>query len=60
MPNQEFSTNNIKSIKDTSIVHQRHQVLNEKYLKDNEHLSPLGHEYLAEEISKYLKNKNEI
>lgn len=34
MPNQKFSTKNTKSIKDTSIVHQRHLVLNEKYLKD--------------------------
>ena len=35
MTNQEFSTKNKKSIKDTSIVHQRHLVLNEKYLKDS-------------------------
>jgi uncharacterized OsmC-like protein len=34
MPNQEFSTKNTKSNKDTSIVHQRHLVLNEKYRKD--------------------------
>jgi len=34
MPNQEISANNIKSIKDTSIVHQRHLILNEKYRKD--------------------------
>jgi len=35
MTNQEFSTKNTKSIKDTSIVHQRHLVLNEKYSKDS-------------------------
>ena len=35
MPNQEFSTKNTKSNKDTSIVHQRHLVLNVKYLKDS-------------------------
>ena len=35
MPNQEFSTKNTKSNKDNSIVHQRHLVLNEKYLKDS-------------------------
>ncbi|MDO6473755.1 OsmC family protein [Maribacter sp. 1_MG-2023] len=34
MPNQKFSTKNTKSNKDTSIVHQRHLVLNEKYRKD--------------------------
>lgn len=34
MPNQEFSTKKTKSNKDTSIVHQRHLVLNEKYRKD--------------------------
>jgi uncharacterized OsmC-like protein len=34
MPNQEFSTKNTRSSNDTSIVHQRHLVLNEKYLKD--------------------------
>ena len=31
---KEFSTNNTKSIEDTSIVHQRHLVLKKKYLKD--------------------------
>lgn len=35
MPNQEFSTKNTKSYKDTSIVHQRHLVLKEQYLKDS-------------------------
>jgi len=35
MPNQEFSTKNTKSYKVTSIVHQRHLVLNEQYLKDS-------------------------
>tara|TARA_A100000171_G_scaffold51593_1_gene66396 strand:- start:1627 stop:2205 length:579 start_codon:yes stop_codon:yes gene_type:complete len=35
MPNQEFSTKNTKSNKVTSIVHQRHLVLNEQYLKDS-------------------------
>ncbi|ULC58518.1 OsmC family protein [Flaviramulus sp. BrNp1-15] len=35
MSNPKFSTKNTKSIKDTSIVHQRHLVLNEKYLKDS-------------------------
>jgi uncharacterized OsmC-like protein len=35
MPNQKFSTKNAKSIKETSIVYQRHLVLNEKYLKDS-------------------------
>ena len=35
MSNQEFSTKNLKSIKTTSIVHQRHLVLNEKYRKDS-------------------------
>jgi len=35
MTNQEFSTKNTKFIKDTSIVHQRHLVLSEKYLKDS-------------------------
>ncbi|MDT0555258.1 OsmC family protein [Patiriisocius hiemis] len=35
MPNQEFSTKNTTSYKVTSIVHQRHLVLNEKYLKDS-------------------------
>ncbi len=34
MPNQESSIKSTKSNKDTSIVHQRHLVLNEKYLKD--------------------------
>jgi uncharacterized OsmC-like protein len=35
MPNPEFSNKNSKSIKDISIVHQRHLVLNEKYIKDS-------------------------
>ena len=35
MPNQEFSTKTLKSIKNRSIVHQRHIVLNEKYRKDS-------------------------
>ena len=34
MPNQEFSSKNTKSIKDSSVVHQRHLVLYEKYLND--------------------------
>ena len=34
MPDQKFSTRNTKSIKDTSIVQQRHLGLNKKYLKD--------------------------
>lgn len=34
MHNQEFLTKKIKPIKGTSIVHQRHLVLNEKYRKD--------------------------
>ncbi|MFH4968593.1 OsmC family protein [Gaetbulibacter sp. M240] len=34
MPNQKLSTKNTKSVYDTSIVYQRHLVLNEKYLKD--------------------------
>ncbi|NJB72422.1 putative OsmC-like protein [Saonia flava] len=34
MHNQDFSTKNTTSVKDTSIVHQRHLVLTEKYLKD--------------------------
>jgi uncharacterized OsmC-like protein len=34
MPTQKLSTNTIKSIKDSSIVHQRHLVLHEKYTKD--------------------------
>ncbi len=35
MTNQEFSAKNTKSIKYTSIVHQRHLVLYEKYLNDS-------------------------
>ena len=35
MTNQEFSNKKTKFIKDTSIVHQRHLVLSEKYSKDS-------------------------
>ncbi|WP_411896225.1 OsmC family protein [Winogradskyella sp. A2] len=35
MPNQKFSTKNLKFINNTSIVHQRHKVLNEKYRNDS-------------------------
>ncbi|TXN37820.1 OsmC family protein [Flagellimonas hymeniacidonis] len=35
MPNQEYSAKNIKSKKDTSVVHERHLVLKEKYLEDS-------------------------
>ncbi|MCK0110502.1 OsmC family protein [Flavobacteriaceae bacterium S0825] len=35
MANQEFSTKSTKSIKDTSIVHQRHLVLKEKYVENS-------------------------
>ncbi|MFT5253174.1 MAG: putative OsmC-like protein [Flavobacteriales bacterium] len=31
---KEYSTKNLKSTRDGSVVHQRHLVLNEKYLKD--------------------------
>jgi uncharacterized OsmC-like protein len=34
MKNQESSTKSLKAVKDASIVHQRHLVLNEQYLKD--------------------------
>ena len=35
MPNQYFSSKSTKSIKDSSIVHQRHLVLYEKYQNDS-------------------------
>lgn len=35
MPNQDFSSKSTKSIKDSSIVHQRHLVLYEKYQNDS-------------------------
>ncbi|BAO76586.1 OsmC family protein [Winogradskyella sp. PG-2] len=35
MPNQDFSSKSTKSIKDYSIVHQRHLVLYEKYQNDS-------------------------